>query len=90
MPLAIEVNGGLQAENRCNCVAPAYTDNVRAGYYELFNNSNVRLFYENTNYTGSYLYFGTDANGNVSPGGPLYQLVQPTTDLISLVANSLP
>ena len=90
MPLAIEVNGGLQAENRCNCVAPAYTDNVRAGYYELFNNSNVRLFYENTDYTGSYLYFGTDANGNVSPGGPLYQLVQPTTDLISLVANSLP
>jgi hypothetical protein len=89
-PLAIEVNGGLEAQNTCNCEAAANTDNVRAGYYELFSNSNVRLFFPGNNYTGPYLYFGTDASGAVSPSGPLYKLVQVPSGLLSLIVNQLP
>jgi hypothetical protein len=89
-PLSIEVNGGLEAQNICNCEAPANTDNVRAGYYELFSNSNVRLFLPGSNYTGAYLYFGNDANGAVSPSGPLYKLVQVPSGLLSLSVSQLP
>jgi hypothetical protein len=57
VPLLIEVNGGLQAENRCNCTAAANTDNVAAGYYRLFSNSNLRLYGAGSNYTGRYIYW---------------------------------
>jgi hypothetical protein len=88
--LEIEVNGGYGSENRCDCYAPSYTQNVRAGYYQLFSNSNVRLFLEGNNYTGPYLYFGTEPNGNISPSGPLYSLVQNPSGLVSLAATFVP
>jgi hypothetical protein len=88
--LDIDVNGGYSSENRCDCYAPAYTQNVRAGYYQLFNNSNVRLYLEGDNYSGPYLYFGTEPNGNISPSGPLYNLVQKPSGLASLVATFVP
>ncbi|MBI2815387.1 MAG: matrixin family metalloprotease [Acidobacteria bacterium] len=54
--LLMEVNGGLQSQNRCNCVAPAFTD-VAIGYYRLFSTSNVRAYRADSNYTGRYTYF---------------------------------
>jgi hypothetical protein len=88
--LDIEVNGGLAAENKCNCYAPAQSDNVRTGYYQLFSNSNVRLFREGSNYTGGYLFFGTDSTGVVSPGGPLYKLVAVPTGILGLFTAVAP
>jgi hypothetical protein len=66
----IEVNGGLQAENRCNCVANVGSTNVATGYYRLYSNGNVRLYFNGSNYTGAYWYWGTD-NGKVAAGGAL-------------------
>lgn len=60
--LLIEANGGLQSENRCNCTAPANTENVIAGYYRLFNNSSLRLYRSGTNYTGRYLIWSNFAS----------------------------
>ena len=90
VPLDIEVNGGLAAENRCNCSAPAQSDNVRAGYYQLFNNSNVRLFREGTNYSGRYWFWGTDSTGQVSPSGVLYKLVQAPSGIVPLLTTVAP
>ena len=89
-PLEIEVNGGLQAENRCNCFAPAYTNNVATGYYQLFSNSNVRLFLNGDNYTGPYEFFGTDANGQIAPSGPLYTLVASGSGIVNLDTTFAP
>ena len=61
--LEIEVNGGLQAENRCNCTAPAGSTRVATGYYLWYSNSNVRLYQSNANYNGRYIFFGVDSNG---------------------------
>jgi subtilase family serine protease len=57
--LLMDVNGGLQAENRCYCVVPVGGINVAFGYYQLFSNSNVEAFGNNSNYTGNYYYFDT-------------------------------
>lgn len=81
--LAIEVNGGLQAENQCGCNAPANADRVGAGYYLLFSNSNVRLFPANADYKGKYVYFGTDAN-------PLYKLITDSSAEVNLVVTRVP
>jgi hypothetical protein len=56
-PLLMDVNGGLPAENKCNCVVPVGGVNVALGYYQLFSNSNVRAFREGSNYIGAYYYF---------------------------------
>ena len=53
------VNMDLEAENRCNCVIPAHGSSVAAGYYQLFTNSNVRLYLTSSPYSGSYLYWGS-------------------------------
>jgi hypothetical protein len=90
VPVDIEVNGGLQAENRCNCDAPAGSDNVATGYYQLFSNSNVRLFRAGYGYTGPYRYFGTDADGNVAPSGPLYKIVASGSGVLHLTLNTAP
>lgn len=55
--LLMEVNGGLQSQNRCNCVVAANTNNVAIGYYRLFSNSNVRAYRSGSNYTGQYRFF---------------------------------
>jgi len=78
VPLLIDVNGGLAAENRCNCDAPAGSTNVGTGYYKLFSNGNVRLFRSDSNYTGPYLFWGTDSTGSVSSGGTLPGYVDST------------
>lgn len=85
--LAVEVNGGLVAENRCNCDVPAFTNNVFTGYYRLYSNSNVRAFLSGTGYTGWYEFWGVDANGNVAPGGPLYQYVAANSGILKLTAR---
>ncbi len=58
----IEVNGGLQSQNRCNCTAGANSTRVGTGYYRFFLNSNVRLYRSGSNYTGSYRYWGSAQN----------------------------
>jgi hypothetical protein len=85
--LEIEVNGGLQAENRCSCVAPAGGTRVAAGYYLWYSNSNVRLFRSGANYSGSYTYFGVDSNG---AGTPLTDYVNGLDAEIELVVNRAP
>ena len=60
----IAVNWGLQSENRCNCTAPAFTENARGGYFLLYSNSNVYLFEQN--YGGAGVYWENFAS-NVHP-----------------------
>jgi hypothetical protein len=67
-PVEIEVNAGVQAENRCYCDAPAGSTNVGTGYYMLYNNGNVRLFPGGSGYTGDYWFWGTDVDGKVATG----------------------
>jgi hypothetical protein len=56
-PLLMDVNRGLVAESRCNCLVPAHGVNVAIGYYKLFSNSNVQAYRNGSNYTGPYYYF---------------------------------
>lgn len=56
-PLLMDVNGGLQAENRCNCVVPAGGTNIALGYYQLFSSSNVEAFRNGSGYGGHYYFF---------------------------------
>ena len=85
--LEIAVNGGLQAENRCNCTAPAGGTRVATGYYLWYSNSNVRLYQNGTNYRGRYLFFGVDSNG---AGTSFASLVTGLDAEIELVANQVP
>jgi hypothetical protein len=85
--LEIEVNGGLQAENRCNCITPAGGTRVATGYYLWYSNSNVRLFENGTNYSGRYIYFGVDSNG---AGTSFANFVKGSDAEIELVANQAP
>jgi len=86
-PLLIEVNGGLEAQNRCYCVAPAHAERVAIGYYRFFSNSNVRLFRSNSDYTGPYWYFGIDTTG---AGESLVRYVQDKSGILNLTANTAP
>jgi hypothetical protein len=63
---------------------------VATGYYQLFSNSNVRLFLNGDNYTGPYEFFGTDANGQIAPSGPLYTLVASGSGIVNLDTNFAP
>jgi hypothetical protein len=85
--LEIEVNGGLQAENRCNCTAPAGRTRVATGYYLWYSNSNVRLYENGANYSGRYISFGVDSNG---AGTSFANLVTGLDAEIVLVANQAP
>ena len=60
------VNMGLQAENRCDCTIPASTNNVVAGYYRLYSNSNIRLYRNGSGYSGPYVYWGSDPPNNTN------------------------
>ena len=55
--LLMAVNWELQSENRCNCVVPANTANVRLGYYRFYSNTKVVAFLTSTGYSGSYLFW---------------------------------
>ena len=85
--LSLEVNGGLGAANRCNCTIPANRDNVAAGYYRLFSNSNVRLF-GRSDYTGAYTYWGTD-NGR-TPSSTIPDMLRDTSGRLDLVVTTTP
>jgi hypothetical protein len=88
--LDIDVNAGLTAENKCYCSAPAYTQNVTAGYYQLFSNSNVRLYITGRNYTGPYEFFGEDSNGEIASSGLLYKFAAANSGIVHLVASFVP
>jgi hypothetical protein len=85
--LEIEVNGGLQAENRCNCTAPAFGTRIATGYYLWYSNSNVRLYQNGANYSGRYIYFGVDSNG---AGTSFANYVTGSDAEIELIANQAP
>ncbi len=88
--IEMEVNGGLVGQNQCNCIVGAYADNVVFGYYQLFSNSNVRGYRNGSNYTGPYIYWGQDANGNIAPSGLLYKLVEANSGILTLTAVGAP
>jgi hypothetical protein len=75
--LLMDVNAGLTAENRCNCVAPAGVSNVAIGYYQLFSNSNVRAYLSGSGYTGSYLNW-TNFVSNVATDSGILRLTATT------------
>ena len=56
-PLAMVVNYGLQAQNKCNCVVQSGAGATKIGYYLYYSNSNVAAFADGTNYTGMYRIF---------------------------------
>jgi hypothetical protein len=91
-PVAIEmaVNGGLTPENKCYCVVGADSANVAFGYYQMFLNSNVRGFVNGANYSGPYIYWGEDANGNIAQSGLLYKLAAANSGIVRLTATSAP
>jgi hypothetical protein len=81
--MLLEVNGGLSSQNRCGCLIPANGNNVAAGYYRLFSNSNVRLYRSGSGYTGPYIYWGTAEN-------PLHRHVEEKTGVARLTATRVP
>jgi hypothetical protein len=88
--IEMEVNGGLTAQNKCNCDVGAYTSNVGFGYYQLFSNSNVRGYVNGSNYTGPYDYWGEDANGNIAQSGLLSNLIAANSGIVKLTVSSAP
>jgi len=88
-PLAIEVNDGLNAESRCHRTAPAYLTKLGTGYYRFFSDSNVRLFWADSNYTGRYIFCGVDADANTSRGGSLGSL-RAGTGITEVIITSTP
>jgi hypothetical protein len=84
-----EANGGLNSQMRCNCGQGAYTENVHYGYYKLFNNSNVRMWV-NSNYVGSYVFWGQNSDGRVSSGGRLPPLAETGSGLTRLRNTLVP
>lgn len=79
VPLAMMTNGGLQSENRCDCVVPANSSSVFIGYYLLYSNSNVRAFRSGMNYTGAYWEFFNFTNR-----------VEPASGAVTFTLNSAP
>jgi len=53
--LLMDVNLGLPAENKCNCLAPPEGVNIAFGYYMLFSNSSVDAFPAGSGYSGNFL-----------------------------------
>ena len=54
--LLMGVNMGLPSENKCNCVVNAGNETA-IGYYKLFGNTNVQAFQDDSNYTGSFIFW---------------------------------
>jgi hypothetical protein len=88
--LLIEVNGGLESQNRCNCVAGAKTQNAAAGYYKLFNNSNLRLYQNDNGYSGRYWFWGADSDGRIASSGVLPPHVDHNTGRVSFTVSTAP
>lgn len=86
--LLIMVNGGLQSENRCNCTVPAYRENVAPGYYRLHSNSNLRLYRAGSNYTGPYIFWGSDRT--VNPSGSFVNSVERSSGIFRVNATWIP
>jgi hypothetical protein len=76
------VNGGLSAQNACNCVVPPFSSSVAFGYYRLFSTSNVRAYPPDSGYSGPYVFWGYDSV--VAPGNSLVPLVQAGTGITLL------
>jgi serine/threonine protein kinase len=52
------VNRGTSAEQRCNCIIPAATEDVHIGYYPLLENSTIRFFDAQRAYRGQFQEIG--------------------------------
>ncbi len=85
--LLMGVNVGLTAQNLCNCTVGPFVGNTSIGYYRLFSNSNVRAYRNGSNYTGSYIYWGSDPSGSTTP---LANLAQARTGIVTLTATMSP
>lgn len=85
--LLMGVNMGLASENRCNCTVAGNLQNVVLGYYRAFSNSNVRAYRSNSNYTGPYIYWGTDSSGVTTP---IPNLMESGSGVVRLNANTAP
>lgn len=85
--LLMGVNVGLTAQNLCNCTVAGFAQNVALGYYRLFTNTNVRAYRAGSNYTGPYIYWGSDPSGMTTP---LVSLVQAGSGLVDLSASIAP
>jgi hypothetical protein len=89
-PLLLEVNGGLETQNRCDCVVPVNGKNIMAGYFKLAPESNVRLYRSGSKYSGNYVLFGTDADGTVADSGTIESLVTEGTGVLPLTVEAAP
>ncbi len=85
--LLMGVNVGLTAQNLCNCTVRPFEGNVSIGYYRLYSNSNVRAYRNGSNYTGPYIYWGSDPSGSTTP---LANLAQARTGIVTLTATMSP
>jgi hypothetical protein len=85
--LLMGVNVGLTAQNLCNCTVGPFVGNTSIGYYRLFSNSNVRAYRNGSNYTGPYIYWGSDPSGSTTP---LANLAQVRTGIVTLTATMSP
>ena len=85
--LLMGVNMGLTAQNLCYCTVGGFQGNIAFGYYRLYSNSNVRAYRNGSNYTGPYVYWGSDPFG---PATPLASLVQVRTGMVTLTATFAP
>ena len=88
--LLMEVNGGSASQNRCECTAAAASTNVHSGYYKLFSNSNFRVYRSTSNYTGAYLFWGTNSDGRVSSGGEIWRNVAQGSGEITFTTSTAP
>jgi hypothetical protein len=85
--LLMGVNVGLSSQNLCNCTVWPFEGNISIGYYRLFSNSNVRAYRATSNYTGPYIYWGSDPSGSTTP---LVNLAQVRTGMVTLTATMSP
>ncbi len=85
--LLMGVNVGLSAQNLCNCTVWPFEGNISIGYYRLYSNSNVRAYRNGSNYTGPYVYWGSDPSGSTTP---LASLAQVRTGMVTLTATMSP
>jgi Bacterial Ig-like domain (group 2) len=80
-PILMAVNWGTVAENRCNCLVPAFATNVQIGYYHLYSNTEVVAFGDQSGYgSGYYSYWlYSDFQNGIASGSGAVTLVNNTT-----------
>ena len=88
--LLMEANGGLSAQNRCDCTAAAGSTSVHSGYYRLYSNSNFRVYRSGNGYTGTYFFWGTNSDGRVSGSGELWRNVAAGSGEITFTTSTAP